>query len=48
MAIQHSPKDQVAGGDRRIDRIAWQIPKIVWVQPLASNGLYRVQETRQP
>ena len=48
MAVEHPAEDQVAGGDRGVDRVAEQIAEVEALHALAADGLDRMQEHWQP
>src|SRR5258706_77252 len=45
--VEHTPKDEVRGGDRRLERVAEQVGKVVGAQTLVPDHLDRVQDKRQ-
>jgi hypothetical protein len=47
VAVEHAAEDQVARGDRGVERIAEQIGEIEALHALATDGLQRMQEHRQ-
>src|SRR5882757_9645953 len=46
-SIQHTPEDEMRGGDRRLERVAEQIREVVGTQTLVPDHLDRVQKKRQ-
>src|SRR6266436_754310 len=45
--VEHTPKDEVRGGDRRLERVAEQVGEVVGAQTLVPDHLDRVQEKWQ-
>src|SRR5258706_465169 len=45
--VEHSPEDEMRGGDRRLERVAEQVSEVVGTQTLVPDHLDRVQKKRQ-
>ena len=45
--VEHTAKNEMRGGDRRLKRIAQQVGQIVRREPLMANHLHRMNEQRQ-